>query len=226
MKHSKNIKDKLLIISLVLLSLFTYSCGSTEEDTYVTTELNGLYRYKSLYATKTCNASDDTYSENSGPDDNFYSEDSTNEKIQPYFILEGRKELDESINDLLLYYCEDRRFNTCNKNYEKLFAKGADGNWIFENTLSAKYDYLRKTCIFSKDYAKEYNFTDDKLEIKTEFYSYEDSSVSRGDCKIKNINYSDLRCIKKKRYRMKRELISQKDQAYFEEQTKKEDTQN
>jgi len=215
MKYLKNVKNKLQIIPLILLSLFVYSCGSVEEDNYVTTELNGLYRYKSLYATKTCNASDD-----------FYGVDIANEKIQPYFILEGRKGLNEGINDLLLYYCEDRRFSTCDKENEYLFAKGADGNWTFEAPITVKYDFIRKTCIFTRNTVKESSFISDKLEIKTEFYSYEDSGLSSGDCKLKNLNYSDLKCSKKKKYSMIRELISERDQKYFEEQAKKEETQN
>ncbi len=215
MEQLKNIINKSQIIFLILLSLFVYSCDSVEEDTYVTTVLNGLYRYKSLYATKTCDEADD-----------FYGDDISDEKIQPYFIFEGRKGLDEGINDLLLYYCEDRRFSTCDKEHEYLFAKGANENWTFEAPITAKYDYIRKTCIFTRNVVKESSFRDEKLEIKTKFYSYEDSELSSGDCKLKNINYSELRCNKKKKYSMIRELISERDQKYFEEQAKKEDNQN
>ncbi len=215
MKLLKNNESKLLTIIVILLTLTVYSCNSEEEDSYVTTKLNGLYGYKYIYATDSCDGEDEEY-----------TEDISDEKVQPYFMLEGRKTMDEGVNDLLLYYCEDRRFSTCDKEKEYLFATGTDEKWIFENQTAARYDFLRKTCIFYKNYPKKYTFLRDKLEIITEFYYYKDDSISSGDCKLKNIDYSELRCVKKKKYSMKRYLISERDQKYFKEQEEKENNQN
>jgi len=212
MKLIKINKNKLLIILLIFMSFFLYSCGGEEEDNYATTEFNGLYRYKSAYATVGCTEQEPNYKENI-----------ESELVQPYFIIEGQKTgFGEEIN-LLQFYCEDRKFDSCMRedeygnNLANILAKGVDGAWGFLPKVEVSYDYRRKICVFKKTVITEYRLESDFLQIKTDLYSYEDKDLSVSDCKINAVNQTDFKCISKRKYSTKRELISEKDQKVFDE---------
>jgi hypothetical protein len=188
-----------------------------EEDTYITTELSGLYRYKSIYNTTSCN------------DENYVS--SEYEVVQPYFVLEGRK-TDYDENEIIKYYCVNQSFESCLRTDENgddlgfLIGTGVDKAWVFNTQLNAKYDYTKKVCVFMKEIFNGYSFNMDILELKYTLYTYEETQETNTDCKIKNMDSSKFECSAKSKYSMKKELISDRDQEYFDKLEEEENTKN
>jgi len=206
-------------ILFALMSLFIVACDATEEDSYLTTELNGLYKYKSAYMTDGCTG------------DLKYDIDLRDTLEQPYFKLEGKRGVTDNEHQVLVYICEDSKFKTCTIEdeygypIENVFAQGSDGNWVLNHKLTASYDKKAKACLYERDKVISFELQkamiegefgiEDLLTIDIDYMAYYDTESSVEDCKSKNVDYGELKCITKKRYLTQRKVINEIDQEVF-----------